>query len=147
MEQAFSIRENGIIQLEGTDFYSMSMNIAPDSTSDISFDYWMTVHEGALLLETAPQPDILLSIVSGDYTPAELEGTGEIAGEMSLAGYLNMIMAISPNGMDIPEIGSDVVFTWNSSYIDGGISGEMSMDGSDAVATGFAFAGLIAATQ
>lgn len=147
MANSFSFQDNGIVQVDGTDFYSLSITIVPDSTANMSFDYWMTVHDGALLLETSPHPDILLSIVSGDYIPAELEGTGEMAGEMSLAGYMNMIMAFSPNGMDIPELGSDVIFSWNGGYGDGEIFGEMSMNGRDAVATGFAFFGLISAMQ
>ncbi|MCD4706505.1 MAG: hypothetical protein K8S62_02065 [Candidatus Sabulitectum sp.] len=147
MLNSFNIQNNGIVQIDGTDFYSMSMNIQPDTTLSMTFDYWLAVHDNALFIETAPQPDILLSIISGDYTPAELEGTGEMAGEMSLAGYLNLIMTISPNGMDIPEIGSDVIFTWNGGYSEGEIYSEMSMDGSDAVATGFAFFSMISAMQ
>lgn len=147
INDSFNFQDNGIVSINGSDFYSMSMTILPDSTASMNFDYWMTIHDGALLLETAEEPVILLSIISGDYIPAELEGTGEMVGEMSLAGYMNMVMAMSPNGMDIPEIGSDVVFFWDGTYINGGISGTMSMDGSDAVAAGFAFAGLIAATQ
>jgi len=143
----FTVQDNGVIDIDGTDFYSMSMTIASDSTESMEFEYWLTVHNGALLLEMAPQPDILLSVVSGDYTPAELESDGEFAGEISLAGYINLIMAMSPHGMDIPEIGSDVIIRWDGNYTDGVMSGEMVMDGSDAVATGFAFFGLIAATQ
>jgi hypothetical protein len=147
MGSFFSVQDNGVIEINGTDFYSMSMTIASDSTGIMEFEYWLTVHDGALLLEMAPQPDVLLSIVSGDYTPAELESDGEFAGEISLAGYINLIMAMSPHGMDIPEIGSDVIIRWNGNYADGAMSGEVVMDGSDAVATGFAFFGLIAATQ
>lgn len=147
LANSFSFQDNGIVQVDGTDFYYLSVTIAPDSTENMNFDYWMTVHDGALLLETSPNPDILLSIVSGDYIPAELAGTGEMAGEMSLAGYMNMIMAFSPNGMDIPELGSDVIFSWDGGYGDGEIFSEMSMNGRDAVATGFAFFGLISAMQ
>jgi hypothetical protein len=143
----FTVQDNGVIDINGTDFYSMSMTIASDSTGSLGFEYWLTVHDGALLLEMAPQPDILLSIVSGDYIPAVLESDGEMAGEISLAGYIKLLMSMSPSGMDIPEIGSDVIIRWSGNYADGSMSGEMVMDGSDAVATGFAFFGLIAATQ
>ncbi|MCD6587810.1 MAG: hypothetical protein J7K88_04600 [Candidatus Fermentibacteraceae bacterium] len=143
----FTVQDNGVLDINGTDFYSMSMTIASDSTGTMEFEYWLTVHNGALLLEMASEPSILLSIVSGDYTPAVLESDGEMAGEISLAGYINLLMAMSPNGMDIPEIGSDVIIRWNGNYADGAMSGEMVMDGSDAFATGFAFFGLIAATQ
>lgn len=144
---SFSIQDYGIVQVEGTEFYSMSMSIQPDTVSAMNFDYWLTVHDSALLLETAPQPEILLSIVSGDYTPAELAGTGQMAGEMSMAGYFKLIMSVSPNGMDIPEIGSDVIFNWDGGYSEGEIYGEMSMNGSDAVATGFAIFGLLSAMK
>ncbi|MCK5130951.1 MAG: hypothetical protein KAR40_02230 [Candidatus Sabulitectum sp.] len=147
MANSFNFQDNGIIQIDGVDFFSLTMIILPDSAASITFDYWMTVHDGALLLETAPEPAVLLNIVSGDYISAELEGTGEMAGEMSLAGYLNMVMAMSPDGMDIPELGSDVVLTWDGTFADGEAVSEMSMDGSDAVATGFAFFGMIAAMQ
>lgn len=151
MANSFNFQDNGIIQVDGVDFYSLTMTILPDSAASISltFDYWMTVHDGALLLETAPQPAVLQSIISGDYIPAQLAGTGDMAGDMSLAGYLNMVMAMRPNanGMDIPELGSDVVLTWDGTFADGEVTGEMSMDGSDAVATGFAFFGMIAAMQ
>ena len=143
---SFNFLDNGIVEIDGFDFYSMSMSIQ-DSTMNMDFDYWMAVHNGVLLLETAPQPSILLSIVSGDYIPAELEGTGEMAGEMSLAGYFNLIMAISPNGMNIPEIGSDVIFNWNGGFDQGEIYGEVTMDGSDAVSTGFTLFGLISAME
>ncbi len=147
LANTFSIQDNGIVRIDGVDFYSMSMSIQPDTTLAMNFDYWLTVHDGALLLETSPQPEILLSIVSGDYIPAELEESGNLAGEMSLVGYINLIMAISPQGMDIPEIGSDVIFNWDGDYAEGEIYGEMSMDGSDAVAAGFAYYELISAME
>jgi len=147
MSSFFTVQDNGLIEVNGTDFYSMLMTVATDSTGTMDFNYWLTVHDGALFLEIAPQPDILLSIVSGDYTPAVLESDGEMAGEISLAGYIKLIMSMSPGGMDIPVIGSDVIIRWKGNYTDGAMSGEMVMDGSDAVATGFAFFGLIAATQ
>ncbi|MCK5785931.1 MAG: hypothetical protein KAH54_05150 [Candidatus Sabulitectum sp.] len=143
----FQIQDNGIVQIDGVDFYSMSMDIQSDTTFSMTFDYWLTIHDGALLLETSPNPDNLLAIVTGDYVPAELDGTGNMAGEMSLAGYFKLIMAVSPNGFDIPEVGSDVVCYWDGGYSEGEIHGEMTMDGSDAVATGFALFGLIAAMQ
>ncbi len=147
MANFFSIQDNGIVQVDGVDFYSMSMSIQTDTTSAMTFDYWLTVRDGVLLLETAPDPDNLLSIVAGDYIPAELDGTGDMAGEMSLAGYIDLIMTMSPGGMDISETGSDVIFKWDGGYGENEIYGEMSMDGSDAVATGFAFYGLISAMQ
>ncbi len=147
LEGSFSIEDNGIVEIDGTNFYSMSMSILPDSTSSFTFNYWMTVHNGALLLETAPEPAVLLSIIAGDYVPAELTGSGEMAGEMSLAGYLNMVMAMGVGEMDIPEIGSDVIIHWDGGYSDGVVTGEMIMDGSDALATGFAFFGLISAME
>ncbi len=143
----FSIQDNGIVQIEGVDFYSMSMSILIDTTTTMNFDYWLTVHDNALLMETAPQPEILLGIVAGDYIPAELNGTGQIAGEMSLAGYFKLIMSASPNGMEIQDIGTDVIFNWDGGYSEGEIYGEMYMNGSDAVATGFALFGLISAIQ
>ncbi len=147
MDSFFSVHDNGVIDINGTDFYSMSMTIDTDSTGTMEFEYWLTVHNGALLLEMAPQPGVLLSIVSDDYIPAELESDGEFAGEISLAGYIKLLMSMSSNGMDIPVFDSDVIIRWNGNYADGVMSGEMVMDGSDAVATGFAFFGLIAATQ
>ena len=144
---AFSIQDYGIVQVEGVDFYSMSMSIQIDTISTMNFDYWLTVHDNALLMETAPQPELLLSIVSGDYTPAELDGTGQMAGEMSMAGYFKLIMSVSPDGMDIQEIGSDVIFNWDGGYSEGEIYGEMSMNGSDAVSTGFAIFGLLSAME
>jgi hypothetical protein len=143
----FTVQDNGLIEVNGTDFYSMSVTVAADSTGIMDFNYWLTVDDGTLLLEIASQPDILLSIVSGDYTPAVLESDGEMAGEASLTGYIKLIMSMSPDGVDIPEIDSDVIIRWNGNYTDGAMSGEMVIDGSDAVATGFAFFGLIAATQ
>jgi hypothetical protein len=147
MGQFFNITDNGIVDYEGVEFYSMSMDIETDSLTSLSFDYWMTVYDGALLLEMADEPSLLLGVVSGDFTPAELAGTGDMAGEMSLAGYLSMVMAFSPNGMDLPEIGSDVLIRWDGSFENGGIHGEMTMNGRDAVATGFAFFGLLSATM
>jgi hypothetical protein len=145
MSEGFRIEDNGIVQVDSVDFYSISMMIEPDSTTSMNFNYWMTVHEGVLLLESAPQPGILLGIISGDYTPALVEGTGDMAGEMSLAGYISQILAISAPEMTLPAIGTDVIIKWNGTFRDGSIQGEMSMDGSDAVATGFAFYGLISA--
>lgn len=147
MEDFFTIVDNGMIQIDGVDFYSMSMSIAVDSVSSMSFNYWMTVYDGALLLETAEQPEMLLSVVSGEFVSAELAGTGDMAGEMSLAGYLSMIMAFSPNGMDLPEIGSDVLIRWDGGFDNGAIHVVMTMNGRDAVATGFAFFGLLSATM
>ena len=146
MANAFSFVDNGIVQIDGIDFYSISMNLLSGTEAEFNFDYWITIHDGAMLLETAEQPGILLDIISGDYTPAELAGTGTMTGEMSLAGYLNMVMSISDIGIELPEIDSDVIISWDSYCEDGVIYNEMSFDGSDAVATGFVFAGLIGAT-
>lgn len=143
---AFSIQDNGIVQVEGNDFYSISMSILPDEDAGFNFDYWIAIHDGAMLLETAAQPDILLDIISGDYTPAELAGSGAMAGELSLAGYLNMVMSMSSEGIELPEVDTDVIISWDSNCEDGVLYNEMSFDGSDAVATGFVFAGLIGAT-
>jgi hypothetical protein len=147
MAQSFSFMDNGIVTMDGTDFYSMSMEIMPDSATAMSFNYWMTVYDGALLVEMADEPGLLLDVIAGDYVPAELAGTGEMAGEISLASYLRMVMAFSPEAINIPEIGSDVLIIWNGGADNGTLHGEMTMDGSDAVATGFAFFSLIAATQ
>ncbi len=94
----------------------------------------------------APNPDILLSIVSEDYTPATVSGDGDMAGEMSLAGYIAAILAFSPGEMNLPEISSDVLMKWNGGFAEGGVQGEFVMNGSDALATGFALFGLVAAT-
>jgi len=147
MAQSFSFTDNGIVQIDGTDFYYMTMSIMPEPPSAVSFNYWMTVYDGALLLEMAPEPLLLLDVVSGDYVPAVLSSTGDMSGEMSLAGYLRMIMAFSQNGMDLPEISSDVIIYWNGGAENGAYHGEIMMDGSDALATGFAFYSLIAATM
>ncbi len=147
MGDFFSITDNGIVDYEGTDFYSMSMDIEADTLTSMSFHYWMTIQDGALLLEMAEEPLLLLDVVSGDYIPAELTGTGDMAGEMSLAGYIAMIMAFSPNGIDLPEIASDVIIRWDGRFENGGIHGVMTLNGRDAVATGFAFFGLISATM
>ena len=146
MAAAFSIQDNGIVQIDGFDFYSISMNILSDSEVDFNFDYWITIHDGVMLLETAEHPGILLDIISGGYTPADLPGTGAMAGEMSLAGYLGMVMSLNQDGMELPEIDSDVIISWDSYCEDGVVYNEMSFDGSDAVATGFVFAGLIGST-
>jgi len=145
--QFLNITDNGIVEYEGVDFYSMSMDIETDTLTAMSFDYWMTIQDGALLLEMAEEPSLLIDVASGDFTPAELSGTGDMAGEMSLAGYLAMIMAFSPNGMDLPEISSDVIIRWNGSFENGGIHAVMTLNGRDAVATGFAFFGLLSATM
>ncbi len=147
IEQSFELLNEGIIQVQGIDFYNISIIITPEEPTSMEFNYWMTTFDGALLIETSPEPDVLLSIVSGDYVPAELPGTGEFSGEMSIAGYLKLIMTMSPNGTELPDIGSDVIFYWDGSYSNRSISGEMSMNGSNAVATGFAFFGLISAMQ
>ncbi len=147
MAEAFSCIDNGVVQIDGTDFYSMSMSISVDSTSSMLFEYWLTVHDGALLLETGTAPEKLLSVISGEYEPAEVTGTGDNAGEMSLAGYLTLVMAFSPAGMEVPEIGSDVIIRWDGGADNGAIRGEMIMNGRDAVATGFAFAGILSAAM
>lgn len=146
MEGAFAITEGEIVQIDGVEFYTTSMEITQDPDTRMAFTYWMTVHQGALLLEMAPSPDILLNIVSGDFTPSSVAGEGDMAGEMSLAGYIAAVLAFSPGEMDLPEISSDVVMRWNGGFADGGIHGEFVMNGSDAFATGFALFGLLAAT-
>jgi len=143
----FEIADNGIVQYEGADFYYMSMAIEVDTLTSMNFDYWMTIHNGALLLEMAEEPSLLLDVISGDFIPAALTGTGDIAGEMSLAGYLGMIMAFSPNGMDLPEINSDVIIRWDGGFGDGGMHTVITLNGRDALATGFAFFGLLSATM
>lgn len=145
MAEAFSMVDNGVVQVDGADFYSVTMDITTDSTTSMSFNYWMTIHDGALLLETGPAPDLLLSIISGDYQAAVVTGTGDNAGEMSLAGYFALVMSFSPQGMELPEINSDVIIHWDGGAENGAIHGEMTLNGRDALATGYSFAGIILA--
>ncbi len=143
----FTMEDRGVVQLDGVDYYSMSMSIEADTLTSMNFDYWMTVHDGALLLEMAPEPMHLPGVVSGNYDPASLEANGDMAGEMSLAGYISMIMAFSPAGADLPEVGSDVIIRWNGGFENGSINMEMTLNGADALATGFALFGLLSATM
>jgi len=143
----FTMEDRGVVQLDGVDYYSMSMSIEADTLTSMNFDYWMTVHDGALLIEMAPEPMLLPGVVSGNYDPASLEASGDMAGEMSLAGYISMIMAFSPAGADLPEVGSDVIIRWNGGFENGSINMEMTLNGADALATGFALFGLLSATM
>lgn len=139
LEEAFTITDNGMVTVDGIDFYSLSMSIAPDSLNEMSFNYWMTIHDGALLLEIADEPVLIGDVVAGRYTPAELADNGDIAGQMSLQGYLSMVMAFSPEGVGLPETGSDVMVMWDGGFENGAIHTRMTMNGGDAFATGFAF--------
>lgn len=147
MEELFTLTDNGIVEIDGIEFYSMEMEMTIDTLSNIDFSYWITLHEGALLLELGDEPVLLQQVMAGDYVPAQLEAEGDMAGEMSLAGYFEMIMAFSPEGIDLPEISSDVLIMWDGGYTDGGMLVEMRMNGRDALATGFALFGLLSATM
>ncbi|PIE53191.1 hypothetical protein CSA37_02280 [Candidatus Fermentibacteria bacterium] len=132
----FSITDNGIVQIDGCDFYNISMEINEETS--MQFNYWITVNERTLLLETGNSPDRLISVINGSYQPAEVAGTGPMAGEISLAGYMELITAFTPGVMDIPEINHDLIIRWDGDYGDGSVQSEIVMNGRDASAAGFA---------
>ncbi len=46
MEGAFVITEGEIVQVDGVDLYTTSMEITQDPDTRMAFTYWMTVHQG-----------------------------------------------------------------------------------------------------
>ncbi len=129
--------------------FGMEMDLSamrPDSIEDsvpmagnISWTAWMTLHEGVLYLEMAPEPMVAAAIINGTYQGGyasdmpemgDFSPSSEIAMLFNIPGYLNMAMAMS--GLDVPPIDSDPV--WMQIEVDvtqGGMSSKFRVSGTD----------------
>ena len=135
---------------EGFEWITFGMNMdmtamQPDSvvnsiplSESIAWTAWMTVQDGILYLEMAPEPLIVPQLLDGTYQ-------GEIAGEMpemqnfssssemamliNIPGYANMVIAMS--GLEeVPPIDTEPVWLeMEVDFIDGGMNQHFRVSG------------------
>ena len=117
------------------------MEEAPVSP-EISWTAWMTLHEGVLYMEMAPEPATVASMLDGSYQGPYASDMPEMAGVpasseivflLNLPGYLNTAMGLS--GLAVPPVDSEPV--WMEMEVDlaqGGMSSSFSVSGTDLTA-------------
>ncbi len=114
---------------EGLEWITFGMNMdmtafQPDSVvnsapmvENVAWTAWMTVHDGILYMEMAPEPLIVPRLIDGTYqgeTAGEMEemqnfsSSSEVAMLINIPGYVNMALGMS--GLDVPPIDADPVW-------------------------------------
>ena len=94
----------------------IEMEDAPVAGS-VACNAWMTVNDGILYVEMAPEPVTVLQLIDGTYQGqnagdmAEMQAfssSSEIACLINIPEYLNMALAMS--GLEVPAIDADPVW-------------------------------------
>lgn len=134
---------------EGLEWVTFGMNmdmteLQPDSAvnsapvaENVSWTAWLTVNDGILYLEMAPEPVTVPQLIHGTY-PGEtafsmpemqdFSSSSEMAMLINIPGYVNMAMAMS--GLDLPAI--DVEPVWlemEVDFVDGGVNKHFRVSG------------------
>lgn len=127
--------------------FGMEMDMsamAPDTVEvpmaqTINWNAWLTVSDGRLYIEMAPEPAIASALINGTYDGAyaadmpemaEFSPDAEMAMMFNVPGYLNMALAMT--GMEIDPIESDPV--WMEVQLDitdGGMKSHFRVSGTD----------------
>ncbi len=134
---------------EGLEWITFGMNmdmtaLQPDSvvnsipmTESVAWTAWMTVQDGILYFEMAPEPLIVPQLLDGTYqgeTTGEMpemqdfSSSSEMAMLINIPGYANMIIAMS--GLELPPIDTEPVWLeMEVDFIDGGMNQHFSVSG------------------
>jgi hypothetical protein len=111
-------------------------NSAPLSEG-ISWTAWMTVDEGMLYMEMAPEPVTVSQLIAGTYQGEtvsqipqmeDFSSSSEVAMMINIPSYLNMAMAMS--GLDVPPIETEPVWLQvEVDFTDGGVNKQFKVSG------------------
>ncbi|MCD4774787.1 MAG: hypothetical protein K8S15_01905 [Candidatus Aegiribacteria sp.] len=134
---------------EGYEWITFGMNmdmtaLQPDSvvnsmplTESVAWTAWMTVQDGILYLEMAPEPLTVPQLLDGTYqgeTAGEMpemqsfSSSSEMAMLLNIPGYVNMAIAMS--GLEVPPIDSEPVWLESSvDFVDGGMKQNFRVSG------------------
>jgi len=146
------------VELDGREWVTFGMSMDPaalaagmaeDSAVEpqvemptISWTAWLTVGDGLLYMEMAPEPVAVPALLDGTWTGDTAESTpgmsdlspdAEVAAVVDLSGYLDMVLGMT--GLGLPRIDSEPV--WLEMEIDfqqDRVVHHCSVDGSDLVA-------------
>jgi hypothetical protein len=109
--------------------------------------FWLTVEDGYLYLESAPEPTLLPEVIDGEYAGETIESSGlldypddwEMAFAMNVGAYMANIMSISPDSSGIPPgvaesmSGSPLWVRAGADMQEGRVVCESSVDGGEIV--------------
>jgi hypothetical protein len=106
----------------------------------MSFEFWMTVEDGNLYMENAPEPVVVDRFLSGDWEGETVQSSplfdfppdAEMACTFNVPGYAMMIMQMSGQASEVAELFSNREL-WMDMYVDlqdgGVVTSSMSVDG------------------
>ena len=136
-------------EFEGLDWITFSMNmdmtaLQPDSldnsvpmVENIGWTAWMTVHNGVLYLEMAPEPTTIPQLIDGTYQGEtassmpemqDFSSSSEMAVLINVPGYVNMALAMS--GLDVPHIDAEPVWLeLEIDFVEGGVNKHFRISG------------------
>lgn len=134
---------------EGFEWITFGMNmdmtaLQPDSvvnsmplTESVAWTAWMTVQDGILYLEMAPEPLTVPQLLDGTYQGAtagempemqNFSSSSEMAMLLNIPGYVNMAIAMS--GLEVPPIDAEPVWLESSvDFVDGGMKQSFKVSG------------------
>jgi hypothetical protein len=145
------LTEPEIVEMGGREYltYGENVDMAADSIGGASFSmsFWLTVEDGYLYLESAPEPTLLPEVIDGEYAGETIESSGlldypddwEMAFAMNVGAYMANIMSISPDSSGIPPgvaesmSGSPLWVRAGADMQEGRVVCESSVDGGEIV--------------
>ena len=109
------LTEPEIVEIDGREYLTYGENVAMPAPeegggTEFSMTFWLTLQDGYLYLESAPEPVVLPQLLDGVWDGVTVAGSGrldypadyEMAFAMNVGAYMGTIMALSPESSDIP---------------------------------------------
>lgn len=109
------LTEPEIVEIDGREYLTYGENVAmpaPEEGGGMEFSmtFWLTLQDGYLYMESAPEPAVLPQLLDGVWDGVTIAGSGrldypadyEMAFAMNLGAYMGAIMNLSPESSDIP---------------------------------------------
>lgn len=145
------LTEPEIVEVEGREYltYGENVDMSGDGPEGASFSmsFWLTMQDGYLYFESAPEPAVLPELLDGEYAGETIESSGlldypedyEMAFAMNMGAYMANIMSISPDSSGIPPemaaamSGSPLWIRAGTDMQEGRMVCESSVDGGDIV--------------
>lgn len=151
-EMPVELTEPEIVEIDGREYMTYGENVdmsgGDGEGASFSMTFWLTLEDGYLYLESAPEPAALAELLGGDWAGETIQSSGlladypaewEMAFAMNVGAYMESIMSFSPDTSDIPpEVaeamsGTPLWVTAGADLQQGRTVCESSVDGSEVV--------------
>ncbi len=109
------ITEPEIVEIDDRNYLTYGENVAMSAPEqdgmEFSMTFWLTLQDGYLYMESAPEPTVLPQLLDGIWDGVTVAGSGrldyssdyEMAFAMNVGAYMGTVMSLSPDSSDIPS--------------------------------------------